>query len=789
MAIRFAVILAAGLAITPHAGAQQAIAGRVSAEGSGLPLSGVSLTLDGEQVASTTNANGTFTIPSVAAGDHTLTVSLIGYETAERMVTAAVGESVEVLVSLVEAPIALAPVQVYGERVGRGLDATVGSVAALDGAAIRGAGLNTLRDALRFIPNARDADWVDAGILIRGINSEGVAGPTENPLATFYVDGVAQTLASGRRGPTGGWDIQQMEVWRGPQSTLSGRNALAGKVEIRTNDPTMDWEMAAQTELGNRSHNQQAVAVSGPLVEDRFAFRIAAERRHANGQIRYPLYDGMPRLDERSNDDYAHARAKLLFLPSGGPDGFRAQLHVSSTYNSPSYDDVDGPSADGSSAGISGPIAFEDRYWGFQSTPVFVEARSGRANQAALELTLPTNSGWTLYSTSTWLDATTKRPSVDQSSVGDIGDTELSQEVRGVFGGVSLEGVVGAYLLSGDGETSRRQQRPWESFVRNDTGEDSFTNTALFGEVRWSVLSNLTLIAGGRYDREEREFSSLSRRVEGGSVISESSNATDAAFAAFLPKFGASVDLSGRSTFGVTVQKAYRAGGAAVDFVAGGSYEYDPEYAWNYEVAWRGRSADNRLRYALNLFYLDWRDQQINVPQIPGDFTSDIILNAGESTVMGAEVELAGQLTESLQAFGSLGYARTEFEDFSFLQFGNLLDLAGESFPQSPALSTVAGLEYRAPSGWFVGADANHTSEATSRSVLEGRPVDKLPSYTLLNVRVGAEYGAFTVTGYVENLTDEDYFLYRYDQSDFQLATLGASRAVGVIVNARVGGF
>ena len=789
MAIRFAFILGMGLAITPHAGAQQAITGRVSDEGSGRPLSGVSLRLDGEEVAFTTNANGTFAIPGVATGDHTLTVSLIGYETAERSVTAATGESVEVLVGLVQAPIALAPVQVYGERVGRGLDATVGSVAALDGAAIQSAGLNTLRDALRFIPNARDADWVDAGILIRGINSEGVAGPTENPLATFYVDGVAQTLASGRRGPTGGWDVQQMEVWRGPQSTLSGRNALAGKVEVRTNDPTMDWEMAAQTEFGNRSQNQQAVALSGPLVEDRFAFRVAAERRHVAGQIRYPLYDGMPRLDERSNDDYAHARAKLLFLPSGGPNGFRAQLHVSSTYNSPSYDDVDGPSADGSSAGISGPIAFEDRYWGFQSTPVFVEARSGRANQTALELTLPTNTGWTLYSTSTWLDATTKRPSVDQSSVGDIGDTELSQEVRGVFGGVSLEGVVGAYLLSGDGETSRRQQRPWESFVHNDTGEDSFTNTALFGELRWSVLPTLTLIAGGRYDREEREFSSLSRRVEGGSVISESANATDAQFAAFLPKFGASIDVSERSTLGATVQKAYRAGGAAVDFVAGGSYEYDPEYAWNYEVAWRGRSADNRLRYALNLFYLDWRDQQINVPQIPGDFTSDIILNAGESTVMGAEVELAGQLTESLQAFGSLGYAGTEFEDFSFLRFGNLLDLRGESFPQSPALSTVAGLEYRAPGGWFVGADANHTSEATSRSVLEGRPVDRLPSYTLLNVRAGAEYGAFTVTGYVENLTDENYFLYRYDQSDFQLATLGASRAVGVIVNARVGGF
>ena len=138
MAVRFAFTLGVGLGITPHAAAQQAITGRVSNEGSGRPLSGVSLRLDGEQVAFTTNANGTFTIPDMAAGDHTLTVSL-----------------------------------------------------------------------------------------------------------------------------------------RGPQSTPGGPNALAGKVEVLPNDPTMDWEMAAQTEFGNRSQNQQAVAVSGPFVEDQSDFQPA----------------------------------------------------------------------------------------------------------------------------------------------------------------------------------------------------------------------------------------------------------------------------------------------------------------------------------------------------------------------------------------------------------------------------------------------------------------------------------------------------------------------------------
>jgi outer membrane receptor protein involved in Fe transport len=94
--------------------------------------------------------------------------------------------------------------------------------------------------------NVNRADWVDSGIVLRGINSEGVGGPSGSPLATTYVDGVPQTQNGARRGVNGTWDLQQVEVWRGPQSTIVGRNALAGAIQVKTNDPTMTWETAAR---------------------------------------------------------------------------------------------------------------------------------------------------------------------------------------------------------------------------------------------------------------------------------------------------------------------------------------------------------------------------------------------------------------------------------------------------------------------------------------------------------------------------------------------------------------
>lgn len=675
-----------------------------------------------------------------------------------------------------EPTVELDPFVVTGEKIARPLTETLTSVGFVSGELLQSADTRDLNDSFRFLANVRDADWIDAGIVIRGINSEGIGGPIGSPMATLYVDGVPQTNNAARRGALGMWDVAQVEVLRGPQSTLIGRNALAGAVIVETRNPTFEPEYALLAGAGNQGSYEGALMASGPLTE-KLAFRIAGEFDHSDGEIGYPNYRGLPNLDQRQHADYRHLRGKLLYLP-GGEDGTRLLLNASHTYNSPAYADVDG-----SSAGLD---FFEDRQWGNQTSPLFDEARATETSQFGLQVEVPLEGDWDLQSLSGFTRTLTDRSSVDAATTGGIDENEYTQEIRATYSDGRLDAVTGAFFLFGESANNRRQQRPWEAFLRHDTSETETRNAAIFGEARWRFNEAWSLVGGLRFDHEETDFDSLNERVDAsGTVTSSSASSTSADFDAWLPKAGLIAHLPDGSNLSLTVQRAYRAGGSAINNVTSSEYTFDPENAWNYEVSWKGTAMENRLIFAVNVFYLDWTDQQINVPQVPGDFTSDIILNAGESRVWGGEIELNARPREGLQLFASLGVAKTEFEDFRFVQFGSELDLSGKAFPQAPDFTAVLGGDYALGSGFSVGADASYTSETLSRSILEGLPEDTLPSYLVANARLRWERGGWSVLVYVDNVTDEEYFLYRYNDPGFQLATIGRGRTYGASVQYR----
>jgi outer membrane receptor protein involved in Fe transport len=667
----------------------------------------------------------------------------------------------------------LAPVTIVGEKIARDSQQTTTSVAVLSAQQIEQARIQNLPDAFRMMANVRDADFLDSGYIIRGINSEGVGGPAGRPLSSLYIDGVAQTMQGARRGALGMWDVEQVEVLRGPQSTVSGRNALAGAIRIDSKDPTYHWESAARVTTGTLDTSGEALMLSGPLVEDKLAFRVTAEQSHADGGIDYPEYAGMPRLDERENDDYWQVRGKLLFTPQG-EDGVRMLLSHSKSYDSPAYADVDGRSAG---------VDYFDREWGAQTLALFTEARSTINYNTALEITQPLTDGLSLTSLTTRVDTETSRPSVDLASRGKIDETEIAQELRLNWDYEQYSAVAGVYANQGKDDLQRSQQRPWEPFERRERSNSDINNYALFGEINWHLTDALTLISGLRYDYEQQDFESSSQRVNGGSILTSSSSEGSASYDAWLPKLGLLYQLTADQNVGFTLQRAYRGGGAATNFVTGEGYDYDPEYAWNYELSYRSQWADGKVRLNANLFYLDWEDQQVNVPQIPGDFTSDIIVNAGKSHVSGGELELSWLPIAGLETFASVGLAKTEFDEFSYLQNGQSLDMAGEPFPQSPEWNAAFGADYQHGSGWFVGGDAKYTGTTRSRSQLEGGPKDDMPSYTVLNLRTGYASDYWKLTLWANNVTDEEYFLYRYAEPGFEVATVGRERVVGTTLD------
>ncbi len=171
----------------------------------------------------------------------------------------------------------LEPITLYGARTVATLDEARASVAVVSGEPEAAPHAQSLRGSFQRMANVNAGDWTEDGFVIRGVNSEGlIPGGAGAPLASFYVDGVQQTLEGTRRGTRGFFDVEQVEVYRGPQSTLSGRAALAGAIYLRTKDPEFARSGAAQLTFGEDGKRQIGLAY-GDSIGDHAAFRLSGE--------------------------------------------------------------------------------------------------------------------------------------------------------------------------------------------------------------------------------------------------------------------------------------------------------------------------------------------------------------------------------------------------------------------------------------------------------------------------------------------------------------------------------
>jgi len=240
-----------------------------------------------------------------------------------------------------EAVTALPAITVYGARTTQTLEDVTASVGVVTDETIENRELLSFRDAFRMMGNVRDADWADAGFVIRGINSEGLT-PGGAPLASVYVDGIQQTVQGARRGARGLWDVEQVEIYRGPQSTLAGRAALAGAIYVKTKDPTHDFEAAGRALTGTDETHGGGAMVNLPVIEDQVALRLSAEYERSENDINYPTYEQFDLYDDFVEDEYFSLRGKALIEPANIPEP-RGVLTYSYSEDSPNTYDIAGP--------------------------------------------------------------------------------------------------------------------------------------------------------------------------------------------------------------------------------------------------------------------------------------------------------------------------------------------------------------------------------------------------------------------------------------------------------------
>lgn len=638
-------------------------------------------------------------------------------------------------------------------------------------------------DLVERAPNV-STTFGNKGFVLRGIQANGAVSNVQlnGTLVSVQVDGVAlNNYQSTFFGPYSSWDVSQVEVLRGPQSTQQGRNALAGAIIIETNDPVFFPEYRSRVEGGSRETQRVALAINQPLNDD-FAFRFSAEHNRTDGYVTSRTLDD----DEYDAREYTEFRTKLRYQPS---DVFDAVLSYSYTDSSGGEDYV-----------------LESEFPGARVTDQTADAVEGSIHRnLGLKTSYEFRPGLTLETETNVYDQDYTRFEGDALPLGfgqslieiDGGSETFEQDIQLKFENGRFTGVVGLFY------TDTSDRRPTFTTTElsllnplaaglSDFSDQRFDtdvqNIAVYGEVDIDlddVVAGLSVTAGARFDREEFTYT---QEVDFGPFlnsfgipdVAENSGTDD--FTAFLPKLGLTYDFSEDQSVSFTVQRGYRAGGVSANFVTAQLSEYDPEFATSYEIAYRGSFNDGRVNVAGNAFYTHWEDMQISVPGTPTGTALDPLFNfdtanAAESEVYGVELSVDAQISDNLDLFGAVGYTQTQFLEF----VSGTNDFAGNAFPFAPEWTASLGGTYTWDNGFALGIDASYKDASFQ---------DNANTYTddsrwLVNTQATYAVNENVTAGlYVRNLFDEDYATARFQSAAPTIIRTGEPRTIGVYLQA-----
>lgn len=673
--------------------------------------------------------------------------------------------------ALGDGSILLDEITIYGARDATTLNDTTASVGIVTAAAIEEGQIRYFRESFRRMANVMDADWVNGGFVIRGVNSEGF-NTGANPISSLYLDGVLQTTEGTRRGARSLWDVEQVEVYRGPQSTLSGRAAMGGAIYIKTKDPTFVREGEISATLGTDSLVGTAFMVNMPLLENEVAFRAAGSFERSDSDLNAPTFVDFNRYDDYMRNETYNLRGKLLIAPNELPDT-RALISYSFANDAPRDRTIGGP-------GLG--LRWDDKRADYY-LPIYTEVRSTKVHNVGLEVTHDFSEQLRLTSLTGLTRDFHERPSINQGTVGQVDtlmgnreNTMVTQEARLNYTGDRWDWVAGLYGMrqkyrnNYDGTLGRFNQ------VQSDSRE--ITNFAAFGEATYEFLPSWSVIAGGRIDYTDQStdwFYSMrdARRPNNPrlTVYNGSDEETN-----FVPKIGLSKQFTEEHTAGFIYTQGFRNGGIAYDAITGDTYVYDPEKSDSYEIFYKGTLLDGRLSLNANIFYTEYSSQQVEVEDF-ANLTSRIA-NAAGSRAYGFEIEPTWQINGNWSSFASLGYLDTKFDDASEVL---MIDLPGFPFPEAPKWSFALGSQYVFDNGFYIGADAKYTSSYMARFTANS-PNSFVGSRTIVNSQAGYRTERWEVNAFAENLFDEEYLTYLEGDN---LATLGPRRSFGVNLRAK----
>jgi iron complex outermembrane recepter protein len=594
---------------------------------------------------------------------------------------------------------------------------------------------------------------------VRGVDGNGVANggggavTGASPRMSSYVDGVARTYGATPDGQGSFWDMAQVEIYKGAQSTQLGQNSIAGAVVQTTQDPKFKNGLAVQAGAHDKRATYNAAFMLNKTLGEQFAIRFTGEGIDGKNPIDYSGYTGTGLTasdrDELGRMRYARLRFKALYTPS---DALALKLTVEQEQRKNPYT-ADGASNSPRRELINGPYGF------FDSNNKIV----------ALNANYEIAREWVFDAVLSQQKATTKFGpplvgSPDRAAFLDFTfrSDEIAFEPKVVYKAESgrTSAVIGAFI-----KDRKRDDlgRPGSSFALD--ADDRGSSRSVYADGTMQLSPSWDLLAAGRVqdDRQQRNFSGLNGALAFG---------FDERNRVFLPKLGATYHHSADASFSAVAYKGYNGSGGGVSFITFTPYRYKKELAQTIEFVARTQWLDRKLTANANLFFTQLKDSQARGtgPAGPDD---SIYLNIAKANTRGLEVDLAYQPNARTTVQFAFGLLDTKIVDFGSAannaNNGNHLGLA-------PHLTANLGGSFELLPRLTVGGDVAFMGKRFND--YENLAQDRLPSHVVANAHARYRIGGVTLTGYVNNVFDR---LVQYTRStDSNQANVNDPRTLGV---------
>ncbi len=598
--------------------------------------------------------------------------------------------------------------------------------------------IESVGDLADFVPNFminyEGASGMNSPVM-RGIYA---TAETLTVSSGLFVDGVPVLSATGYEDAL--LDIERVEVLRGPQGTLYGKNTETGAINIITRQPGNDFRAKLSVDAGkllsyktgDGLKQAYTLNLSSPIQTDKLFFSVAGKFYQKDGFIENTITGNT--TDDR---EHGFGRGHLRWTPSD-------RLDISFIDSMLEYDD------DAVNMGLTekgatayGLTAVTNRK---ESSDLQGHNRA-RSDTQSLKIKYDFNDSLALTS------ITARREYHDKSLMdwdfspltimhGDKDNTytKISQELRLDASTDKIQWLFGLYYDNDQNEIDMEISSIFPMMASKNRRDLNGEAYAAFGQISYAFTQRFRTTAGLRYEMQKKEYKNYIFGTEADDTWEEVS-----------PKLALQYSWTPAIMTYASVSKGYRSGGYSTSTTDPQYASYDEEKLWSYEIGAKTLLWGNRLMLNGSVFYMDITDMQVTEAV---SAQRSYLANAAEASATGFELEMTAKLTDGLTLMGGLGYIDIEFDSFKD-QSG---DYTGNKNPYAPNYTFNIGAQYRAQNGLYARADLIGYGEM----YLDRANEYKRDAYEIVNARIGYETEHLDIYLYGQNLFDKEYNSYGY---------------------------